>query len=197
MAKNKKRKKSAPKSVKLKPAAYLFKYARTFPVHKCFINAEWKRSGLANVFVSRQKPNGQLIVGVYIVDIFCIGIKDTFYRIDISEQEYEQLLDAYSKINIASKMIPISAELAFNIVYGAAEYAEDIDLNPHKDFKTTVSILDDIEEVDYLEIDFGREGKPTYILRSGDKNSKKYYKLLLKNPGQGNFNFIENDNIGL
>ena len=54
--------------------------AADFPVDQCFISRNWKGRGLAQVVVARQLPDGMSLIGAYLVDVFCLGIKDAFVR---------------------------------------------------------------------------------------------------------------------
>jgi hypothetical protein len=59
-------------------SAYLIKNAKNYPVHECLINDDWQDKGMAHIFLTRKQPNNTLILGVYLVDIFCLGLKNTF-----------------------------------------------------------------------------------------------------------------------
>ncbi|MCU0915929.1 MAG: hypothetical protein MUC88_15415, partial [Planctomycetes bacterium] len=48
--------------------------ARQYPLYECLINASWKQKGLATILVSRRQPDGNLLFGVYLVDILCLGL---------------------------------------------------------------------------------------------------------------------------
>ncbi|MGZ3951663.1 MAG: hypothetical protein ACXVBZ_09715, partial [Flavisolibacter sp.] len=63
----------------LSPRKYIETKARSLPVYKCWVNPEWKEAGMANVIVARQHVNQNLTVGIYLVDLMCLGIKDTLY----------------------------------------------------------------------------------------------------------------------
>src|SRR5438309_465578 len=63
----------------LSPKKYIQTRARTLPIYKCFVNKDWRAIDIANVFVMRQHVNGHITAGVYLVDLLCLGIKDTFF----------------------------------------------------------------------------------------------------------------------
>src|SRR5690606_26262263 len=87
MARNKKKKRiqSPKKTVKLSPAAYIRKKARNLPISKCYVQSLWKDTGMSSVFVTRAHKNGNLTVGLYLVDLKCLGIKNALYQFNIPE----------------------------------------------------------------------------------------------------------------
>ncbi len=91
MARNKPRK-PAPAPVKLSPGKYIQTKARALPVHECLINPDWHSSGMATVLVSRQQPSGNILVGVYIVDVLCLGLKITYFYFNQTARYYEEEL---------------------------------------------------------------------------------------------------------
>jgi hypothetical protein len=62
--------------------------ARQCPPYECLINASWKDKGLATILISRRQPDGNLLFGVYLVDILCLGVKNTFCNADFSLSRY-------------------------------------------------------------------------------------------------------------
>ena len=55
--------------------------ARGYPIHECRINPSWQKKGLATILISRRQPDGNLAFGIFLVDIFCLGLKNTFCNV--------------------------------------------------------------------------------------------------------------------
>ena len=51
----------------------------TLPIYKCLVTNVWKEAGEAGVIVMCRHVNGNVTAGIYLVDLICLGIKDTFY----------------------------------------------------------------------------------------------------------------------
>ena len=85
--------------------------ARKLPVYKCEINPDWEEGGMAQVIVYRQHVNGHLTVGVYLVDISCAGVKDTFYYFN---EPASYIAAVFSKAPFGRETI--SYELPHNII---------------------------------------------------------------------------------
>jgi hypothetical protein len=164
---------------------YIIERARKLPIYKCWSIGN-DESGMKQIIVSRQKANGKLIVGFYLIDSFCLGLKDTFYREFEDEDEViEALSDAiFDEIDFEE----IDANYAQNFIYGGIEYAEDLGFTPAKDFNITEYLLDEVDDIEYIDIEFGKNGKPFYVPGEND-DIEKNLKILENNVGSGNFEY--------
>lgn len=150
---------------------------------ECLISEGWKEAGEADIVISRQHKSGNYTLGVYLVDMYCLGVKDTFYKYNISRNEYLSIKEGYP-------FEPITYNEAHNIIYGAIAYTEDLGIDPHPDFDITQYVLEeDSEDIPLIEYEFGKDGKP-FLVVSSRKDENKYVSILNKNVGEGNFDFI-------
>jgi hypothetical protein len=53
-------------------------HADDYPVEACYLNTDWKERGLARIVVTRRQENGRAMVGAFLVDVFCQGLKNVF-----------------------------------------------------------------------------------------------------------------------
>lgn len=178
------------KPQQISPKNYIIAKGRTLPIINCYITIDWKELGIATVCIVRQMPSGKLLIGSYVVDIYCLGVKDTLFFFGIEPDNiYEEVLNrAYGGDNFEE----IDANLAQNIVWGALEYAEDLGFTPHRDFEVTEYLLDPADKIEYVEVEFGKDGKPFYFSGPYDDTDKILNKLVNK-LGVGGFNFILNE----
>ncbi len=190
MSKKRKKKNTGRLTFSLKPSVLVKKKARSYPIHECRITNAGAEGGKYDIIVARKKPNGDLIVGFYLVDTWCLGLKDTFFRHDMTINDYEETIESMNEQQFGA----VSAETcdpnhAFNLIYGAIEYAEDIGFEPHKGFEVTEYILPDVEDVEFVETEFGKDGMPFYV-DGPDDNAPAIIAKLEKKLGQGNFHFL-------
>lgn len=187
----KKKKKKQPKgNVIQSPAKYIKTRCRDLPVKECLINIDWREGDMANILIAREQPSGKLIVGMYLVDLLCLGVKNTFYHYSIDTFEYDDLLES---IQMSLESEPCDYTLAHNIIYGAVEFAEELGIKPHKDFSITRYILaEDDESIEYMDLEFGRDGVPVLIIREG-MNPAPYIANLKKSVGEGNYEIMYED----
>ena len=177
----------APKP-NLSPTTYIKTKSRSLPWGKCYINDNWQLMGMAVIVLSRVQPSGKLIIGVYIVDTKCLGLKNTGFRFGLDPDDFGDFLEkAYRPSQLTQEAAhPL---LLQNIIYGAIEYAEDLGFEPHKDFFITEYILDPADKIGYIDIEFGQEGKPCYIEGPHD-NPYSILAKLNRKLGAGNYQFI-------
>lgn len=175
----------------LSPENYIKQKARTLPVHECWINSSWNRDKLANIIVARKHTNGNFTVGSYLVDINCLGLKDTQYFFNISPLEYSDIID-YHCNNFETKSIEYI--LAHNIVYAGVEFADEYGFKPHKDFAITKYILeDDTDDIELIDIECGKNGMPVYIRGpfENEARAKQIIAQLEKNAGKDSYHYFD------
>jgi len=169
----------------LSPKKYIETNARKLPIYKCMVNSNWEATNMANVIIMRQHVNGNVTVGIYLVDLSCLGIKDTFFYFNESVNKVDDKLEAKSGF-----FKQIDYNLAHNIVFAGHDYALDYDIKPHPDFSFTKFILEeDNDEIPLIDIHVGSsDGKPHLILQPGQSAKyKPVYDKLVKNLGKDNF----------
>lgn len=140
---------------KLSPQKYIITKVRKLPFYECYINSNWKEHGLATIAISKEMPSGKFIITVYMVDILCLGLKNTFYNFNLDSIKYNEFVETLKGNPEGQQSCDIS--LAHNIIFGAIDFAEEIGFKPHKDFAVTEYLLDpDLINDGIDEIEFGR-----------------------------------------
>jgi len=171
----------------LSPKKYIETKGRKLPFGDCYISEEWKARGLASIIISKLMPSGNYIFGSYLIDIFCLGLKDTMYKFNISEIEFKEMLETFES---RESTVKCDVTTIHNIIYGAIDYADELGFKPSKDFDLTQHLLNPdliTDEID--EIEFGKNGKPLFIAGPFD-NSKRILAILHQSVGEGNYEFI-------
>lgn len=179
------------------------------PIHQCLVNADaaqhllkqTKGKGWGDLFKKQkdgESDNGFAQVSIirldrhnyyictYLVDYWCLGVKDCLGPRKMDRYKYEQQLHSiYSAFQ--EGYCEITPEQAQSIVFGGIDYAASLGFNPHKDFERAKAHLGDRPE-QLIEIEFGHKGKPYYFAGPHD-NPNRIIETLRKNAGDGNFNF--------
>jgi hypothetical protein len=165
----------------------LVKRAKECPIYECLISDDWENNGLVRILLSRRQPNSNLIIGVYLVDVYCLGLKNTFCNANIAVEDYQALKE---KMFQAASLIDCHPGLANRIIYGAIEYARKLGFEPQKDFSMSHFILDAPSDADLsFKIEFGKDGKPLYVA-GPDDDSDYVIKKLIESVGEGNFDYL-------
>ncbi len=161
----------------------------TAPIHECFVPAGLFTVGIGTVFVSRKMPNGDIRVGSFLLDVFCLGVKNAFFR-GFSPYEYQQL---HMDINQNEKLQPCSPAYVRKLVEDCVDYAKNIGMEAHPDYKEARKIFGDINPEECSEeFVFGKDGKPFYINGPNDTPEKinKIFKMLTKTCGKDGFDYL-------
>jgi hypothetical protein len=169
MAKKRKKKKSGGFSRPLSPESYIRKQANQLPIYKVLITKVWKDIGEANVVVARQHTTGNITAGYYLVDLHCLGVKDTTFQFNVPLRQFLEDLEKYVAGD-QNHEIPYAQ--AHSIIYGALAYASSLGLQPHPDFRNTRGILDPADaDLEPYEVVFGFHGRPHLNIMPGEKVS--------------------------
>ena len=168
--------------------------ARTLQIGKCYRDSHLFDIGEGYVVVSRLHTGGKISFACYLIDTYCTGVKDSMYKLRTEKEEFDYILESLSKTN---ELEECSYEEAHNIVYGAVDFAEEIDIAPDNSFKLTKYILEeDTEDVPLIEYEFGKDGKH-FLVATDQYNASKYLPKLKQAYGN-DFKYIvpENSWIG-
>jgi hypothetical protein len=155
----------------LSPANYVRQKARSLPIYECRVNKNWKEFGMATVLVTRKHTNGNFTSGIYLVDILCLGVKDTTFQFNLKPDEYEEYVNHFMSRDDTEV---IDYTLAHNIIYAGIEFSEEFEFKPHRDFVSTTQYIleEDSDDIEVIEIECGKDGKPTYVVGPNDSEQK-------------------------
>jgi hypothetical protein len=143
--------------------------------------------GMCQVIVVRQEHNS-LLVGSYLVDYWCLGVKDAMPPRKMSTREHQVLLD-FCEERFDEPFVDITLEQAQSIVYGAVDYGRSLGFEPHKDFNTKAQVHLGLRPETLLPIEFGKDGKPFFMSGPYD-NVDQVLKTLEASVGSGNFHYM-------
>ena len=155
-------------------------HARNLPIHECLITRDWRDSDMALVVLARRVRDDRLVVTTYLVDLYCLGLKDTMFFPNKGIPEYKAML---RKVFRSAPPVKCSPELAQILVYGAIEYAARFGFQPHKDFRITQHALGPNDSPTIpIDVTFGHNGKPFFVAGPND-NVRKIVQQLERATG--------------
>lgn len=142
--------------------------------------------GLATVVVARRHRYDRVSACCYLVDAYCLGVKDTIGPRVMGEHELAGFVrSCYSAYDTAPVQAPI--ELAQHLVLGAVAYASGLGFVAPPDFLGARAHLGDWSGPS--AIGFGRNGKPFYV--EGPYDDAAYVlQMLERTVGIGNFEYL-------
>ncbi len=136
------------------------RHAEKWPIVRALVGAKLWKDGMGYLAIAREEAEGRLVYGVYLVDAYCLGVKNAFWGAGTSGS-FNELIQSMEK---TQRMIPISPACLVKIVEGAVEYAGSFGFRPHSDYRHAAMLLQGIDpRACTQEFTFGREGRPFYI----------------------------------
>src|SRR5262245_33759888 len=126
-----------------------------WPVIQAFVSTELWDEGIGYLVLARQEPEGGTVFASFLVDVFCLGVKDAFWRAGTME-EFHELVREMEKVQDMSFINPACL---VKIVKGAVEYAQSFGFSPHPDYRRTSLLLEGIDPSTCPEeYEYGKDG---------------------------------------
>ena len=175
-----------PKAITIHGARYYIEHAREYPIFGSWIMKGWQESGITPVVVAREQSPDEVIFGSYLVDLYCLGVKDALCNANLPLKRFKNNLPDLC----SGKPEPCDIGLAHEVVYGAIDFAKPYGFEPHPDFKLASMVLDPPEaHPPEHELEFGKDGKPFYIAGPYD-DVEAIVRKLTRTAGEGNFDYV-------
>jgi hypothetical protein len=142
--------------------------------------------GLVSVLVAREERYGRVRVCGWLVDVYCLGVKDVVGPRVMDGHRASEFTRSYFA---AYQARPLEApvELARHLVVGAVAYARSLGFEPAPGFQATAGQLG--PWTGPSAIGFGRHGKPLFVQGPRD-NAAGILKTLERSVGRDNFHFL-------
>jgi hypothetical protein len=159
------------------------------PIHECLVPAILFERGIGNLLFSRSLPDGRIALAAFLLDVFCLGVKDAFFTLTTTPQ-YAERLRGWSA---SEKLEPMHPSCFRKLVEGGVAYAGELGFNPHADYVRARQIFGDVETAACpAHFEYGHEGKPFYI--SGPHESATQVRATLdqlqRRFGSDNFHYL-------
>jgi len=141
------------------------------PLHTCSIRKDWQELGMTNIAIARKLPNNNFIVGIFLLDLWALGIKNVIFNRNMNQT------DLYYLIQSNASDQPITYEQARTLILGSLKYATTLGFSPHKDWNDAQCLIEPHREFDNT-FTFGRKGKPFYYAGPYDTEHKSIIKKI-------------------
>lgn len=163
--------------------------ASVAPIHECFVPREIFDQGIGNVIISRRMLDGSISASVFLVDTFCLGVKDCFFT-NTSRSKYEERIISLDQNESLEKVTP---EYAVKLVENAVAYARNLGFKPHEDYPRVKKFFGSIDPaICPTDFEFGKDGKPFFVSgpNETEADSRKIIHTLGERLGPDGFHYL-------
>jgi hypothetical protein len=171
------------------PMLWQMRWVAHAPIHECLVPASLFEQGLGNLVFSRALPDGHMALSVFLLDMYCMGVKNAFSTIG-TRLEYHAHLSRASK---SQELEPIDPACFRKLVEGGVAYARELGFSPHADYAEARQIFGDVDAAACpTHFEYGYEGKPLYVSRPDETATQVRAILdhLERHLGPGNFYYL-------
>jgi hypothetical protein len=110
--------------------------------YEAYIEKNWMETGLAHLLVARIRENGATDFAIFLVDLFCLGVKDVVLENDVAESELRELVAERLPDDFREPVAPACAK---KMIEGALAYAEKLGFAPHANFRKARKVLSGLD----------------------------------------------------
>lgn len=164
-----------------------------YPIHECLVHERLFDTGLGTVIWTRRMPDGGIAISAFIVDVYCLGVKNALFKIT-SEQEYENVVKrGMIESHDGQAFLSIAPDCARKLIEGAVSYAAELGFSPHRDYHHAKGIFGNADSNACTEqFEYGHEGKPFYMRGPGESiaQAKKIVDHLHRKFGEGGYHYL-------
>lgn len=146
-------------------------------------------AGLVAVLVARDHRYEKQALCGYLLDVYCMGVRDVFGPRAVPARETPAFVERYFE-GYPAAAVEAPIELARHLVWGAVEYARGLGFEPDSRFAGAQAHLGPLDGAP--AITFGRNGRPAYRQRPGDDGAA-ILRTLAGSAGADGYDLIEGD----
>jgi hypothetical protein len=135
--------------------------AASAPIQYCLLTEELLGRGFGILILARGITTDYLSLGIFLLDSFCLGIKDATFR-SMTGEDLEEFIEAMEATT--ASLEPVDPSYARKLLRDLAGWAQAIGFAPARDFAAVERLFGDVSaEACNTRFQFGHEGKPLYI----------------------------------
>jgi hypothetical protein len=130
------------------------------PIQHCFLTESLFELGMGTLVLARGATPHHLALSSFLIDVFCLGIKDVMFE-SVEREVFEMYMDATDSM---SPVVSVDPGYARKLLRDLAAWAQSIGFAPHRDFAAVERMFGDVSaDANEAVFRFGRDGTPVYI----------------------------------
>jgi hypothetical protein len=170
------------------PAAYA-----NLPIHECLVPGALFDLGIGDVLFTRRLPGNQVAASLFLVDVFCLGVKNAMF-VCLDEAVYERQIKANIINNPAQGGLhPAEPACIRALVEGAVAYAADLGFSPHRDYRDAGKLFGRVDAASCSSrFEYGNDGKPFYVRgpRESISRAREIVEQLHRRCGADRYHYV-------
>lgn len=132
----------------------------TAPILECLVPDTLYEQGIGNLVFSRSLPNGRVASVIFLVDVFCLGVKNAMPAV-LERDTYDRNVERLSE---NGRYVPTDPASFRKLVEGAVAYADNLGFKPHASYAMASRIFGQVDAASSTqEFVYGCNGKPYYV----------------------------------
>jgi hypothetical protein len=164
-------------SLSSSPAAQVSRAAQ-LPIQHCLLCGGLSESGMATLILARGATPNDLTLGGFLIDAWCLGVKDTFFQ-TAGAVSFKGLL---AKMEATGPVETVDPAYARKLLRDVTGWAASNGFSPHRDFAIIEKLFGNVDADACDEtFQFGRDGELTYI--SGPSESPAQIRSRVETAG--------------
>jgi len=164
-----------------------------YPVLECLMGESIDEVGMGSVLIARETPYAEVAVSAFVVDVWCLGVKEAFFTVMRKADYLSKLKPMLTKTHEEHGIRVVEPACARKLLQGAVAYGEELGFEPAEDYWRAEKLFGDAHASQCgTPFAYGREGRPCYVQGPNDDIKVVRYVLerLNENVGEGNFDYL-------
>ncbi len=150
------------------------------PTHECLVPKTLSEQGLGTLILSRKLPENQIAASFFLLDIYCLGVKNAFISF-MSSGEYSSKIDEL--VEQHGPMESLHPACFKKLIEGGITYAKELGFKPHDDYRLARRLFGDIDaSACPTGFEYGKDGKPFFL--SGPSETPEQMQHIIKTLGK-------------
>jgi hypothetical protein len=167
------------------------------PVVECLMQRDLLERGNGTIMLVRRPAVGTLAMASFLVDTYCLGVKDAMFRV-APEEEIESVIDMMDNVE---PLEPVDPCYARKLLHDVVAWARTLGLQPHAEYHEAEMLFGDIDARSCgTAFEFGLDGRPCYMPGPADTaaQSRRRIEILTRRLGADGFDLaaaVEPDDL--